>query len=613
MKCAVILIFFCFWNFPIIHSKILPIKYENSEIFLCLKNLIKQWNEIELATHDIYIYNLVEENLDFVKFIPSENPLKIYNSFSKVDEPLRPASLRIIISDHQLVRISNKHFWGNQILKFTKQDSVQVPRNSTFWEISSKYIFLPNSPLSTAKFIKFSEHFWKHGILNFVAITRDFLTEDTKILSHNPFFNQTQIYDKNQKFDKIFQDKLRDLNGHEYRLLFLSQPDTFRYHNGTFSGINSFVLDTITKKQNATFRVTNKFDMFSENFSAANFLKAYDSNEYDLHFSTIVGKRSNTTEPINSYFPLDFCIAVPEKFTEKSFQYFLVSPFSLEIWLLILGSVLCSVLIWGFIYYKKLSRSPDSPSKFFFAIVGYFFGQDSPFQRLCLLQKFLIGIFLFGFFFLSNLYTSQLVSLQGESKIIRQISNLDDIKTHNLTVRTGERVYNSFNNSEKFCKIMKNFINESHGHNAHKAVENREGLSAKCSVLEAMFSMKELFQYAADQYYMLDEKFHNNFEYYFYNRLNPYRYKLQQYIDMIFESGLTHYYRVTQELTKPKIKRSEDQGNLIGFDDLFLTFMFYLAGNLLAFFVFLIEIIWAKISKLISQRRNRNEFFQRNP
>jgi hypothetical protein len=104
MKSAVILIFFCFWNYPIIHSKILPIDNGNSDVFLYLKNLIKQWNEIELATHDIYIYNLIDENLDFVKLIPSENPLKIYNSFSKVDEPLRPASLRIIISDHQLVR-----------------------------------------------------------------------------------------------------------------------------------------------------------------------------------------------------------------------------------------------------------------------------------------------------------------------------------------------------------------------------------------------------------------------------------------------------------------------------------------------------------------------------
>jgi hypothetical protein len=108
-----------------------------------------------------------------------------------------------------------------------------------------------------------------------------------------------------------------------------------------------------------------------------------------------------------------------------------------------------------------------------------------------------------------NLYTSQLVSLQGESKIIRQISNLDDIKTHNLTIRTGEMVYNSFNNSEKFSKIMRNFINESHGHNAHKAIENREGISAQCSFFQAMFSSKELFQYTADQYYMLDEKFNH--------------------------------------------------------------------------------------------------------
>jgi hypothetical protein len=112
MNSAEFLFFFCFWNFPIIHSKILPVKNENSDKILCLKNLIKQWNEIELGTHDIYIYNLIDENLDFVKFIPSENPLKIYNGFSKVDEPLRPASLRIIISDHQLVRLFHSIILG---------------------------------------------------------------------------------------------------------------------------------------------------------------------------------------------------------------------------------------------------------------------------------------------------------------------------------------------------------------------------------------------------------------------------------------------------------------------------------------------------------------------
>ncbi len=434
-------------------------------------------------------------------------------------------------------------------------------------------------------------------------------------MSHNPFFNQTQIFDKNQKFDKIFQDKLRDLNGFEYRLLFVSQLDTFRYHNGTFSGVSSFVLDTITKKQNATFRATEKFEVFDKNFFIQNFAKIYDSNEYDLHFSSIFGKRTHSTEPVTYYNPLSFCFAVPEIFAKKSFRYFLVSPFSLEIWLLILGSVFWSVLIWGFIYYKKLSRSPDSPSKFSFAIVGYFFGQDSPFQRLCLLQKCLIGIFLFGFFFLSNLYTSQLVSLQGESKIVREISNLEDIKTQNLTVTVGITAYNLLNGSEKYSDIMKLFKNESSPYNAHKAIRNREGLAGRCGMVSAMFSSKELFQYAADQYYIIDEEFNYNFEYFFYDRLNPYRYKLQHYIDMIFESGLTHYYRVTQEPTKPKIIESEDQENLIGFDDLFLTFMFYLIGNLLAFFAFLIEIICARISKMISQRRNRNrvQFFHRNP
>jgi hypothetical protein len=160
MKSAVISIFFCFWNFPIIHSKISPINYENSDLFLCLKNLIKQWNEIELATHDIYIYNLIGENLDFVKFIPSENPLKIFNGFSKVDEPLRPSSLRIIISDHQLVRDFHSIILlgKSNIFKFSNRDRFKFLETQHFGKFHQNTFSCP------------THHCRRPSSLNFLSI-----------------------------------------------------------------------------------------------------------------------------------------------------------------------------------------------------------------------------------------------------------------------------------------------------------------------------------------------------------------------------------------------------------------------------------------------------------
>jgi hypothetical protein len=157
----------------------------------------------------------------------------------------------------------------------------------------------------------------------------------------------------------------------------------------------------------------------------------------------------------------------------------------------------------------------------------------------------------------------------------------------------------------KLLKVAKNPFELLEG------VENKEGIFARCSVIR--FEGERLFGPNQDMYYTLGEKFSSNFEYFYYNRLNPYRLKFQHYRNLVFEAGLEHYYYLTQEpksldLVKPKPTKSTDDGTVTRFEDLYFALLMFLAGNLIAFLVLIVEIVWFRISKYLEERRLRKNF-----
>jgi hypothetical protein len=174
--------------------------------------LIKQQNSLDVGIHEVIIYDFSGERKDgkakdlmnqLVKSTPEENPI-VLSTNSEVSG--RSGSFRIIISDsHQFTVAANK--------------------SSNFWEISSKYIFLPISPAYTVEnFLGQSEYFRQHGVLDFIAITNP-SPGKLEIFTHNPFFNKTEIFtEKTETISSIFPDKLKDLNQYEYQTIFLTQP-----------------------------------------------------------------------------------------------------------------------------------------------------------------------------------------------------------------------------------------------------------------------------------------------------------------------------------------------------------------------------------------------------
>ncbi len=371
--------------------------------------------------------------------------------------------------------------------------------------------------------------------------------------------------------------------------------------------MNSFFLEILLEKQNARFNVKNYSNFYAENFSVQSFQKVFDAGDYDLVLSSHIPRTKDISEPICTYEPQEYCIVVPEKQSRISFDYFLVNPFPIEVWIMILVTVFLSALFWWFVSWRRIIRNSDSSGRIVFSIFSWFVGQDVGQRRLSLAQKCLAQLLIFSLFFLSNLYTSELLSLQTIPREFSDINNVEDIVRHQLPIATSSFFYDIYaqNNSgfnPEFIKLMER---QTSPYKVIEAIMERQAILARCITMKS--AGKGIKQAGAD-YKMIDQKFTSNFEYYFYHKLNPFRNKIKYYTDLVFESALTHYYHLQQGSPTFKPKDSKDSGNLIGFGDLYLTFMIYLGGCFLATLVFIGEIIWFRISNCIRERREMNQF-----
>jgi hypothetical protein len=214
---------------------------------------------------------------------------------------------------------------------------------------------------------------------------------------------------------------------------------------------------------------------------------------------------------------------------------------------------------------------------------------------------------IFSSFFLGNFYSSKLLSLQAISKNVSEINNLDDIVEHQLPISANPFFYDNYFGSGINPDVAKLMWRQTSPYESYKALLRKEAIVGRCIFLQ--LGKKNIQKYhTAGDFKILDEKLSFNFDYFFYRKLNPFRNRIKYYTDLVFEAALIHHYRIAENTLGSKSKVSRDSGNLIGFEDLYLTFLIYLGGCLLAALAFFREIVWFKVAKAIEERREMSQF-----
>jgi hypothetical protein len=194
--------------------------------------------------------------------------------------------------------------------------------------------------------------------------------------------------------------------------------------------------------------------------------------------------------------------------------------------------------------------------------------------------------------------------LRSVPREVREIDNFADLKRIGMKIRTASNLYDTLAESNYDPELFRLMVREPTALNFRSVIENHEAFLVRCDILEYILTTHTVFPNVSKIYYILDEKLSLNFNYLSYNRLNPYRERLQYYITLIFEAALQHRYELTDGMKGGgNAEETEDDDGYITFDDLRLTFWIYIGGCFLAFFVFLVEIIYYSISKRLKKNR----------
>jgi hypothetical protein len=333
---------------------------------------------------------------------------------------------------------------------------------SNYWNSQSKLIFI-STRSDRQPFVEIIKFLHFKGILNSILIGNSD-GKNLDILSFNPFESDVKkqcyvvSFKNSTTINDFFPDKLTDMKKYQYKIIFEDEIPTIftikRKSKISFFGYRKTFMDLVTHYRNAT----AKYHYITRRKNA-NTLKTFDNalknRIVDLslnggYFSR--GYQRSYIKYVNTFEIDGFCAILPYP-ERKSFFAYIVKPFDLWTWILILMSAACFAAVWHLLNKYSSISNPNTAWYFLFAFVTFFTGQGVEFREHRLMQKTLIQLMVLMTFIFGNLYQSVLISLMAEPRYGDQIKSIQEMIDSNFTFKVGPSFLIIFNRSEQYQKL----------------------------------------------------------------------------------------------------------------------------------------------------------------
>lgn len=499
---------------------------------------------------------------------------------------------------------------------------------SIYWNKKSRFIFIAPH-IERKRLYGIFKFFHSHGILDAIIIGHS--GENVVIYSFNPFehgsANKFYKIENDTSIDGFYPDKLKDLKGYRYRAVFFHEyPSIFiskvTNTKTTINGISYNFLKTVAFNQNAS--VGLKF--VEKKTDEKNILSYFSREITDLSLNTALVINKTGFQNVNTYEPNGYCILLPYP-ERKSFFHYVLTPFDLWTWILIMLSIAGMVTVWYFLNKHTTQPNPNSTVYFFFAVIAFFLGQGLEFRQHRLMQKVLIQLMIMMTFILGNAYQSVLISLMSESRYGDKITSIQGVVDSNYTFLVDSPFMQMFKSSEQYQKLGRkiNITNTVSKLDFKQLSSNNVGLILTCSTIDNLYKdikNEKRIQSAIDYYYKLPEKFYTFYKKFPTTSDSMFADRLEEYSLRVHEAGLKQHWKtlISFEDTADIKQRQSDANEeyLLNFKDMAGAFYCLAIGHTLAFIAFLFELfhgnlmeyfIWKAIKKYIRRRFNR---FRRN-
>jgi hypothetical protein len=486
-------------------------------------------------------------------------------------------------------------------------------QKSHYWSQQSKFIFISTQP-GTSHFPSVTSFFNTFKLFNFIIVGLS--GEQLEAFSFNPFQreNEKRLYqikwESASTIDDFFPDKLKDLKGFIYKSIYYEQFPVI-FLKKTFEkkmvgvGTGFKFLETVAKHQNAHIHL--RHTQFKDTQSRSKeFADAFNNRKVDLSPNTdmvVTTLGQNYIKFVNTFETDGYCVMLPYP-NRKSFFSYVMKPFDVWTWMLIVASMLCLMIVWHF--FNK--HSPDSSNTawyFCFAFVAFFLGQGVEFREHRPMQTVLIQLMLFLVFIFGNLYQSALISLMAEPSYEDKITTIQGMIDSNFTFKTDKVFMKMFKESENYPQIARKItevLYQVDALNFENLSDENTGLILGCSFVDSLYlDTGDLFDQpknAIDFYYKMPEMLFSYCKMFPTAPFSPFIERLQEYSLKIHESGMKQRWKNLfsfKDMKTVKERKSKPEDYLLlNFDDMLGAFYCVFIGSVSAILVFLVELLCYK-------------------
>jgi hypothetical protein len=400
-----------------------------------------------------------------------------------------------------------------------------------YWNINFKFVII-STESTGIRVSKIGLSLYDMGILNFVVS----FTDSDLYHSFNYFNRQTYQVNMLSDLDQIFPDKLKNLFGYSYRVMyFLNFPYSIM-HKGMIHGIYFYFLVEILNQQNATGHIEKYFNSLE---LVHNHLDdELKSKDIDFCPGTLLALRRGFGEKIaiQTYRTDAFCVLVSKE-PRKSFVAFLISPFDAWTWIIFFVSLFgCTVIYVLFRRLKKFSEILRAGADYMFAIFGLFLGQGADFLNPVSLRNFFSQPMIFFVFLLGTVYQSLIIAFMFENRYGQTVKTFEDLKTSDHIIYADYYFKHVIESSENDTALFSKRFRTVQNLYDLTLMEFNESSAIITGCQNANYFYN--FQSIHSNFYRLAEPIHPFFVHFVTRKSNPFAQKIQDYVLTFTEFGL---------------------------------------------------------------------------
>jgi len=298
-----------------------------------------------------------------------------------------------------------------------------------------------------------------------------------------------------------------------------------------------------------------------------------------------------------------YCALVPIPPKTSLTQLIFIEPFDGLTWMfLFLSVVSCVGVFWMF----RGRGAVDSPWLLGYGMFVYFIGQGVDFSRRNrMVLTILLQLIILMIFVLSNAYEGVITSFMIQPMHENRLKTIDDLLTSNYEILTDEAFIYTVRDYEGFQAVQwKLHTTELYTYTdvTDIMVKRSHVIIKECEAANYDLHTRIIKgRLAIDHYYMLPESIAPKFVFLEASYSNPFVERLQYYMDLCFQTGLLHVWKIV--VYQERLQNTEsDEVEYLKLEDLYQVFSILVIGYVLSSLVLIVEIFLHDCLKSLNLR-----------